>query len=131
MKKSIILLAAMFSFAIIVTACKETKKEEVKSEIHENHDHDKDEISSHDLYQCPMDCEEGKTYAEQGSCPVCKMDLKVKSGEVKDLEHATNCTCKEGGECICESGKCQCKKEVASKKMECTHCEPGTCECKA
>lgn len=26
-------------------------------------------------YQCPMDCEGGKTYAEPGSCPVCKMDL--------------------------------------------------------
>lgn len=23
-----------------------------------------------------MDCEEGKTYEEEGSCPVCKMDLK-------------------------------------------------------
>ncbi len=29
-------------------------------------------------YQCPMDCEKGKTYDEPGSCPVCKMDLKAK-----------------------------------------------------
>ena len=28
-------------------------------------------------YQCPMQCEGNKTYNEQGSCPVCKMDLKV------------------------------------------------------
>ena len=27
------------------------------------------------VYQCPMDCEKGKTYEEKGSCPVCKMDL--------------------------------------------------------
>ena len=27
-------------------------------------------------YQCPMDCESGKTYDKEGICPVCKMDLK-------------------------------------------------------
>ncbi len=27
-------------------------------------------------YQCPMKCEGDKTYSEEGSCPVCKMDLK-------------------------------------------------------
>lgn len=26
-------------------------------------------------YACPMDCEEGKTYREKGSCPVCGMNL--------------------------------------------------------
>jgi hypothetical protein len=30
----------------------------------------------HDAYQCPMDCEDGKTYEKEGNCPVCKMDLK-------------------------------------------------------
>ena len=35
-------------------------------------------------YQCPMDCELGKTYSEQGSCPVCKMDLV----KVEDTEQA-------------------------------------------
>jgi len=29
------------------------------------------------VYQCPMDCEEGKTYAENVSCPICKMDLQL------------------------------------------------------
>ncbi|WP_111309791.1 SCO family protein [Confluentibacter sediminis] len=27
-------------------------------------------------YQCPMQCENGKTYREPGSCPICKMDLE-------------------------------------------------------
>ena len=27
-------------------------------------------------YQCPMKCEGEKEYAEKGSCPICKMDLK-------------------------------------------------------
>jgi len=26
-------------------------------------------------YQCPMKCEEDKTYAEAGICPECEMDL--------------------------------------------------------
>jgi hypothetical protein len=28
------------------------------------------------LYQCPMDCEHGKTYTEKVTCPVCGMDLE-------------------------------------------------------
>lgn len=122
-------MVAFFSFAVILTACKETKKEGVKTEIHEGHDHDKDDMTSNDVYQCPMDCEEGKTYDEEGSCPVCNMDLKVKSNDTKDIKQASKCDCKEGGACKCEKGKCQCKKDVASKMMDCTHCEPGKCEC--
>jgi hypothetical protein len=26
-------------------------------------------------YQCPMDCEMGKFYANKGACPVCEMDM--------------------------------------------------------
>ncbi len=32
------------------------------------------------VYQCPMQCEADKTYNEEGSCPVCKMDLKLVEG---------------------------------------------------
>ncbi len=28
-------------------------------------------------YQCPMDCEKGKTYTELIQCPVCNMDLQL------------------------------------------------------
>ena len=43
----------------------------------EGHNHESHEIDAEDHvhYQCPMDCEEGKTYEEPGSCPVCGMDL--------------------------------------------------------
>ena len=27
-------------------------------------------------YQCPMRCEDEKTYKKEGKCPVCKMDIK-------------------------------------------------------
>lgn len=30
------------------------------------------------VYQCPMDCEDGKTYDKPGQCPVCEMDLEKK-----------------------------------------------------
>lgn len=32
--------------------------------------------TEHAVYQCPMQCEGDKTYTEEGSCPVCKMDIK-------------------------------------------------------
>jgi protein SCO1 len=35
------------------------------------------------FYQCPMKCEGEKTYEEQGTCPVCKMDLEL----VSDIQH--------------------------------------------
>lgn len=127
MKKSIVLFAAIFSFAVLFTACKENKKEEVKEEVkiesHEGHDHEEGEMSS-SVYQCPMDCEKGKTYEVAGNCPVCKMDLKEISNETA---HVEGCKCIASGECRCEAGKCTCKTEMASK--ECKKCEPGKCTC--
>lgn len=35
-------------------------------------------------YQCPMDCENGKVYDKEGSCSVCKMDLKPIKKEVDE-----------------------------------------------
>lgn len=129
MKKSLFVFAAIFSFAVLFTACKETKKEEVKEEVnienHDNHDHSKSEMASN-LYQCPMDCEKGKTYEAVGSCPVCEMDLKAITSET---EHVEGCKCIAAGACKCEVGKCTCKTDVAA--TECAKCEPGKCTCKA
>ena len=41
----------------------------------ENSNKNNTEVSQ-TTYACPMDCEKGKTYTEEGSCPVCGMDLK-------------------------------------------------------
>ena len=129
MKKSLFVFVAIFSFAVLFTACKETKKEEVKVEVNkeniENHDHEEGEMVS-SVFQCPMDCEKGKTYDVAGSCPVCKMDLKEIA---KETAHVDGCKCIASGECKCEAGKCTCKTEIASK--DCTKCEPGKCTCKA
>lgn len=77
MKKAIIVLALMLSAGVVFISCKEEKKEQDgKTEMQENRAADKADIAMNNVYQCPMDCEEGKTYEKEGSCPVCKMDLK-------------------------------------------------------
>ncbi|RZJ23747.1 MAG: copper-translocating P-type ATPase [Acinetobacter sp.] len=32
-------------------------------------------LNNNDIYNCPMNCEESKSYGKSGSCPVCGMDL--------------------------------------------------------
>ena len=58
MKRSLVLMgiAAMLS----IGACTNTEKEGSTSAV----------------YACPMDCENGKTYAQKGDCPECGMALK-------------------------------------------------------
>ena len=34
------------------------------------------EVTDAKKFACPMKCEGDKTYAEAGTCPVCKMDLQ-------------------------------------------------------
>lgn len=57
-------LALVFSilFSVILSSC--------------NTDSSTDTDKIQTEYQCPMKCEGDKTYVEEGSCPVCKMDLK-------------------------------------------------------
>ena len=50
-------------------------EEAVSTETDNHAEHD------HAHYQCPMDCENGKVYEEEGKCPVCEMDLKEVSTE--------------------------------------------------
>lgn len=66
MKKAKILMATgMFFLAgMMFTACG-SEETEVQEQTAEKA-----------VYQCPMDCEDGKTYDEPGQCPVCEMDIK-------------------------------------------------------
>ena len=50
-------------------------------------------------HQCPMDCEDGKTYSKTGSCPPCKIKLILVSNDTtitnnvhKDGEYAGKAT---------------------------------------
>jgi uncharacterized paraquat-inducible protein A len=74
-KKVILCLAVIALF--VTTSCKtehKKEKEPVKTE----------KEMAMEVYQCPMDCENGKTYDKEGSCPVCKMDLKKVSKNKED-----------------------------------------------
>ncbi|EAR01376.1 heavy metal-binding domain-containing protein [Maribacter sp. HTCC2170] len=108
-------LALAFSFVLFIS-CKDqkaNKEQESYTEMHASAE-----------FQCPMDCEDGKTYKEAGSCPVCKMDLKAK-GDSK----AKKCAMHEGGDCSCEGDKCKCANCKEHAKKECKMHEGGDCSC--
>ncbi|MFT4642258.1 MAG: transcription initiation factor IIE alpha subunit [Candidatus Azotimanducaceae bacterium] len=75
LKKVIMVIAVIAFTSFSLQSCKE-KKEEMKEEI-------KTELPTA-LYQCPMDCEDGKSYTEAGQCPVCKMDLVEKEVSLEE-----------------------------------------------
>jgi len=54
---------------LMLSACNTTKKKDIVAIV----------------YQCPMDCENGKTYDRLLSCPVCKMDVTVITEDSKVL----------------------------------------------
>ncbi len=71
MKKVILILTVACAIMFTVISCKKENKEDVKKE------EVKKEMAT-TIYQCPMDCEHGKSYTKPGNCPVCKMALKEK-----------------------------------------------------
>lgn len=83
MKKIRLVVLLIVSVIFTLTSCKKDKKAEHAKEHKENVTHKQVEKNSKSkkmatLYQCPMDCEKGKSYTKPGKCPVCKMDLKPK-----------------------------------------------------
>ena len=94
MKKLSVLIMLMLVVIFTATNCKsDTKKEtmEVKTEVKEEVKATKtDSDLAKSTYQCPMDCEKGKTYEEQGQCPVCKMDLKELDSDNDSENHDHN-----------------------------------------
>jgi uncharacterized protein YxeA len=82
MKKIIFVIAVIFLTSFSLTSCKKEAKDEKKEQV---------EVVSADedlkiAYQCPMKCEEEKTYEKEGKCPVCKMNLKKKEKDTEE-EH--------------------------------------------
>ncbi len=67
MNKNIFLLCTVLFCAF--TACNQSGKTGNKA---------KNSNETASVYQCPMDCEHGKTYDNPGKCPVCEMDLEKK-----------------------------------------------------
>ncbi|WP_216359366.1 heavy metal-binding domain-containing protein [Sediminicola luteus] len=131
---------------VVLFSCKEGAKTE-KSTEQETEIEQVAEKEVAAVYQCPMDCEKGKAYAEKGSCPVCKMDLALL--DAKDGgSHEKMCQCAEG-ECKCGGKeKCKCgtpgydhkgnKIDATAHADDCQckadgecKCEDGKCKCTA
>jgi hypothetical protein len=71
MKIVVFIICVIFAFTF--SSCKTEKKETNKNSIENTIETEKSEKLA---YQCPMKCEEEKTYEKVGKCPVCKMNLK-------------------------------------------------------
>ena len=84
MKRTILLIAIAFSLSAITISCKENQE---NKENNTEHAAEKADIAMNDIYQCPMDCEDGKTYDEEGDCPVCKMKLKKVEDKKEEEGH--------------------------------------------
>lgn len=114
---SISLLAIVLSLCFIASCTdkKPEKKADTKQEA----------VSEVIAYQCPMDCEDGKTYDQATSCPVCKMDLKAVKSKASNT-----CTQHKDGKCNCKSDTCACKNCPAHvKSMTCMKHKDGNCSC--
>jgi len=74
--KHITTISTILIIATIIGGCTETSKEQtVETGIKTDTSTSKNATT---VYLCPMDCENGKTYADTGKCPVCNMDLEKK-----------------------------------------------------
>jgi len=97
MKKLVLAIALVFVVGFTITSCKSEKKEsnetekeivkEVEKDVVEKVVVEEDKDMAVAVYQCPMDCEKGKTYDKPGQCPVCKMDLKEKDSDDNHEDH--------------------------------------------
>ena len=67
MRKSIMMLGAALMF-VAMTSCGGEEVTPTGTDV---------QVQAGQQYQCPMDCEAGKTYDAEGKCPECKMDLKA------------------------------------------------------
>lgn len=94
--KTTVLLVAC-SFLLGLSACKDKTKEKTEET--------KTETPAANEYQCPMDCEDGKTYTHTGSCPLCNMHLKPvphTASTSTSVRQDGNCSC-DGDDCACEN----------------------------
>lgn len=87
MKKSIVMAVFALVTLSMVSCKEEEKKEETAAPIESTAEATDKEDMHIAAYQCPMDCEKGKTYAEKGTCPVCNMDLVLVEENHEEHNH--------------------------------------------
>ncbi len=104
MKTTSLLPVLSLLLLIAFTSCKEEKKAATEApETEIQTEESESELKAEAQYQCPMDCEHGKTYDAPGTCPVCKMDLKPVAKET-----AMTCSMHKDGKCSCDKETCAC-----------------------
>jgi len=94
MKKNVFNTVLLVVFLAVIS-CNEAKKEEQKMEepvVTETQTTATEETTTTEeaalaSYQCPMKCEQEKSYAENGNCPVCKMELKELAASAVETDH--------------------------------------------
>ena len=73
MKKEIALIIALIVFVLSGCGSNNHQTETIKTDsVYVITDSTK----TGDVYQCPMKCEDEKTYNKPGNCPECKMELE-------------------------------------------------------
>ena len=74
-KLQLVFTGLFLALALVFTSCGNSADDTNKTQTSTDSTGKEGEDHVHTAYQCPMDCEKGKTYSEPGTCPVCKMDL--------------------------------------------------------
>lgn len=80
--KLILVFSLIVAVSFITVSCKESSGDKQNTES--SLGAEKADMAMNDLYACPMDCEDGKTYSEPGNCPECKMALEKVEKEGSD-----------------------------------------------
>lgn len=114
MKIAKIILFALIAFCFSATVNAQNSKKKVKVKT----------TKSALKYQCPMKCEGEKTYAKNGKCPVCGMQMKPTKAIKAQAKYQCPMKC-EGEKIYTKAGRCPvCNmnlKEMSSKKNEGEH----------
>ena len=90
MKKLLYFTMLLICTSIVVVSCKHKENHEHETEAETSLGAEKADLAMNAEYQCPMDCEEGKTYDKEGQCPKCKMDLKKMDKDKESHDKSDN-----------------------------------------
>ncbi len=93
MKKVIFILTVTLALTATYSCMHKENKEVKSTPIHKNEGQKSETAKA--SYECPMDCEKGKTYEKQGKCPVCNMDL-IASEALHDAHEKEKGSVKDG-----------------------------------
>lgn len=89
MKKLLFVFTAVITTGIIAVSCNNNT-----STLNETATAETDTTAHLHKYRCPMNCEKGKTYDKEGTCPVCGMKLEhfdgTDNGLLYKMEYSSN-----------------------------------------